>query len=129
MRTIKECIVASTYKTEAGILPLSLGYFLRAMADILMFDAYQRLQQEVPSLIAGEVKQNGKPVKEPNVYFIHSVLTGEDFLRGMSQDLQVYNFLGWFLEQKEPEDGCPWSDFSFIANKWNEFAEKEANNG
>ena len=133
MRKIKECICDSTEKVsmETGnpVFPICLGYFLKNMAAVLLLDADQRLMQDVPTVTTGKDKYDGKAKDLATIFDIITVLRGDDLVRSMGQQMQLQGFLGWLMEEDEPdyfEDGdlTMWFDMDFLVEKWNEYIKR-----
>ena len=127
MRKIKECITDSMetvdYTEKRKGLPLAFPCFLRSIAAILILDSNQRLSLESYDVQIGDDEYSGKAKTHPDVHDYVDVLTGNDLMRGVSQQIQLQNFLNWFIDQDEPEDGdARWYDIPFVLDKWNEFA-------
>ena len=132
VRKIKECICDSTEKFDDSTLSICLSYFIQNMANILVVDSGERLKREVPDMIIGGDRYEGKAKTNPGLLDVISILNREDMIRSMGQHLQLHNFLIWFLEQDEPDETddnddeyepCFWYDIDFLADKWNEFAQ------
>ena len=127
MRKIKECITDSMetvdYTEKRKDLPLAFSWFLRSIATILILDSNQRLSLKSYDVQIGDDKYSGKAKTHPDVHDYVDVLTGNDLMRSMSQEMQLQNFLNWFIDQNEPEGGdAQWYDIPFVLDKWNEFA-------
>lgn len=125
MRKIKECITDSmeTVDYTKRDLPLAFSWFLRSMATILILDSNQRLSLKSCDVQIWDDKYSGKAKTHPDIHDYVDVLSGNDLMRSMSQEMQLQNFLNWFIDQNEPEnENTLWYDLDFMVDKWNEFA-------
>lgn len=129
IRTIRECIKDSLdeYESSTGYktLPICMTEFLRVMSCILLFDAHQRLQKDVPNVSISDNTTSGKAKKEPDIMDYIAVLNQDDMIRGLQQFMQLQEFIKWFLNESEPAPGDDpekmWYSSSFVGDKWNEY--------
>lgn len=116
MGKIKESLYESTKRMcEQDVFFQDYAIFLKVMAAILFVDADNRLKNDMACF---------KGVKKPKTEDYVNVLACGDLFRGTQQMNQLVSFFKWFIEQEAPNEdtGTMWCDFSFMLDKWNEYA-------
>lgn len=106
------------------MLPLTLAWFIKHMAALLVYCADKSLTQDFPDMTIDGEKMSGKAVERPTFIDYFKVLHGDDLVRAIPLNSQLQGFLKWWLEQKATIDlhGKIWCDFDIIAENWNEYA-------
>lgn len=106
------------------MLPLTLPWFIKHMAALLVYCAEMSLATDFPDMTIDGQKTSGKSVERPSFVDYFRVLHGDDLMRAIPLNLQLQGFLEWWLEQEAKTDnlGDNWCDFETIAENWNEYA-------
>lgn len=120
MRKIKECLRDSVEtRTVDGIkiMPFDLPVFLSAMTMALLGDACMRIEYNLDGTKTGKKAKIDDCVK---------VFSGNDMIRWTHQQMQLEGFLRWFMEQEEPSEESeePWYYWTYVMDKWNEYAKE-----
>lgn len=114
------------------MIPMCFPEFVMNMSAILINSAHVLLQTNVYDISLFDEKFSGKAKRNPKVKDYIQVMNGADFLRHTNLFTQLWPFMSWLLNENEPDvpdddnsEIVLWSSLSFLADKWNEYAQKE----
>lgn len=104
---------------------LAFSWLIFDFMELVVFAATMSLKQDMPTLYLGEDPVGGgKGVENPSAIDVMTVLHGSDMLRHENILLQATGFLQW-LQNEEIKYADENEDGRWLAEKWNEYAQRE----